>query len=70
MSLTYVIVFFLDILKLKKFSKSLALGRPPAMHLSYIDCEFPIDEEATLNDKGEIHNGCTYVIVHASRTRL
>ncbi|KAG6899831.1 hypothetical protein C0993_006425 [Termitomyces sp. T159_Od127] len=33
------------------------LGRPPAMHLSYIDCEFPIDEEATLNDKGEIQNG-------------
>ncbi|KAG5731014.1 hypothetical protein E4T56_gene15563 [Termitomyces sp. T112] len=38
-------------------SHSLALGRPPAMHLSYIDCEFPIDEEATLNDKGEIQNG-------------
>ncbi|KAG6917879.1 hypothetical protein DXG01_000649 [Tephrocybe rancida] len=38
-------------------SHSLALGRPPAMHLSYVDCEFPIDEEATLNDKGEIQNG-------------
>ncbi|KAG6888304.1 hypothetical protein C0995_009303 [Termitomyces sp. Mi166 len=38
-------------------SHSLALGRPPAMHLSYIDCEFPIDEEATLSDKGEIQNG-------------
>ncbi|KAG6890157.1 hypothetical protein C0992_002962 [Termitomyces sp. T32_za158] len=38
-------------------SHSLALGRPPAMDLSYIDCEFPTDEEATLNDKGEIQNG-------------
>ncbi|KAG6827273.1 hypothetical protein H0H92_012509 [Tricholoma furcatifolium] len=38
-------------------SHSLALGRPPAMHLSYIDCEFPIDEEATLSDKGEVQNG-------------
>ncbi|KAG6853336.1 hypothetical protein C0991_005163 [Blastosporella zonata] len=27
------------------------------MHLSYIDCEFPIDEEATLDNKGEIQNG-------------
>ncbi|KAF5372365.1 hypothetical protein D9615_009254 [Tricholomella constricta] len=38
-------------------SHSLALGRPPAMHLSYVDCEFPIDEEATLSDTGEIQNG-------------
>ncbi|KAF8074719.1 fungal-specific transcription factor domain-containing protein [Lyophyllum atratum] len=38
-------------------SHSLALGRPPAMHLSYVDCEFPIDEEATLSDTGEIQGG-------------
>ncbi|KAG5654179.1 hypothetical protein H0H81_006561 [Sphagnurus paluster] len=37
--------------------QSLALGRPPAMHLSYVDCEFPIDEEANLSDTGEIQNG-------------
>ncbi|KAF8888044.1 fungal-specific transcription factor domain-containing protein [Infundibulicybe gibba] len=38
-------------------SHSLALGRPPAIHLSYVDCEFPIDEEATLSDTGEIQSG-------------
>ncbi|KAJ8461802.1 hypothetical protein ONZ45_g18167 [Pleurotus djamor] len=38
-------------------SHSLALGRPPAIHLSYVDCEFPIDEEATLSDAQEIQYG-------------
>ncbi|KAF9460589.1 hypothetical protein BDZ94DRAFT_1299782 [Collybia nuda] len=38
-------------------SHSLALGRPPAIQLSYVDCEFPIDEEATLSDAGEVLNG-------------
>ncbi|TFK66166.1 hypothetical protein BDN72DRAFT_844719 [Pluteus cervinus] len=38
-------------------SHSLALGRPPAIHLSYVDCEFPLDEEATLSDTGEVENG-------------
>lgn len=36
----------------------LALGRPPAIHLSFVDCEFPIDEEATLSNAGEVENGC------------
>ncbi|KAL0954269.1 hypothetical protein HGRIS_005397 [Hohenbuehelia grisea] len=38
-------------------SHSLALGRPPAIHLSYVDCEFPFDEEATLNDAQEVQHG-------------
>ncbi|KDQ26286.1 hypothetical protein PLEOSDRAFT_30253, partial [Pleurotus ostreatus PC15] len=38
-------------------SHSLALGRPPAIHLSYVDCEFPIDEEATLSDAQEVQYG-------------
>ncbi|KAI4526067.1 hypothetical protein K525DRAFT_233716 [Schizophyllum commune Loenen D] len=32
---------------------SLALGRPAAIRLSYCDCEFPYDDEQTLDDKGQ-----------------
>ncbi|KAJ3921626.1 fungal-specific transcription factor domain-containing protein, partial [Lentinula edodes] len=36
-------------------SHSVALGRPPSIHLSFVDCEFPTDEEATLSDtEGEV----------------
>lgn len=38
--------------------QSLALGRPPSISLTLADCEFPTDEEATLNDKGVIQYGC------------
>ncbi|KAF6760882.1 fungal-specific transcription factor domain-containing protein [Ephemerocybe angulata] len=38
-------------------SHSLALGRPPALQLSYVDCEYPEDKEATLSDTGEIQSG-------------
>lgn len=38
-------------------SNSLALGRPPSMNLSFIDCEFPIDEEATISNDGQIEDG-------------
>ncbi|KAG7453080.1 uncharacterized protein BT62DRAFT_45886 [Guyanagaster necrorhizus] len=38
-------------------SHSLALGRPPAVHLSFVDCEFPTDEEATLSQSGDIEFG-------------
>ncbi|KAJ7750922.1 fungal-specific transcription factor domain-containing protein [Mycena maculata] len=38
-------------------SHSLALGRPPSIHLSYVDCEYPEDEECTLTDLGEIRPG-------------
>lgn len=32
---------------------SLALGRPAAIRLSYVDCEFPYDDEQTLDDSGQ-----------------
>ncbi|KAF7347397.1 hypothetical protein MVEN_01495500 [Mycena venus] len=38
-------------------SHSLALGRPPAIHLSYVDCEYPEDEESSLIDQGEVRPG-------------
>ncbi|KAF8798605.1 hypothetical protein BYT27DRAFT_7203180 [Phlegmacium glaucopus] len=38
-------------------SHSLALGRPPAIHLSYVDCEFPTDEDATLGKDSEHQTG-------------
>ncbi|KAJ7689582.1 fungal-specific transcription factor domain-containing protein [Mycena rosella] len=38
-------------------SHSLALGRPPVIHLSYVDCEYPEDEECTLTELGEIRPG-------------
>lgn len=40
-------------------SQSLALGRPPAIHLSYVDCEFPLDDDASLSSDAEHQNGCT-----------
>ncbi|KAF5365861.1 hypothetical protein D9615_010657 [Tricholomella constricta] len=38
----------------RQFRMCLALDRPPAMYLSYVDCEFPVDEEANTR---EIQNG-------------
>lgn len=38
--------------------QNLGLGRPPSIHLSYVDCEFPIDDEARLDDNGNILVGC------------
>ncbi|KDR81167.1 hypothetical protein GALMADRAFT_222679 [Galerina marginata CBS 339.88] len=38
-------------------SHSLALGRPPAIHLSYVDCEFPLDDDASLSTDAEHQNG-------------
>ncbi|KAK2467174.1 hypothetical protein APHAL10511_000723 [Amanita phalloides] len=38
-------------------SHSLALGRPPSIHFSFVDCEFPLDEEATLSNDGQIEYG-------------
>lgn len=40
--------------------QSMSLGRPPSASLSYVDCEFPEDDTATLNDKGEIEMGCEF----------
>lgn len=42
--------------------QSLALGRPPAIHFSFVDCEFPNDEEATLNNDGQIEYGCKVLL--------
>jgi len=39
-------------------TQSLALGRPPSIRLSYIDCEFPEDDEATLDENGNTLVGC------------
>ncbi|KAL0949720.1 hypothetical protein HGRIS_009759 [Hohenbuehelia grisea] len=36
---------------------SLALGRPPAIRLSYVDCEFPEDWEASLDPDGQQRMG-------------
>lgn len=48
---------------LLKLEKSLALGRPPAIHLSYVDCEFPLDEEATIDDEtGQCQDGCRFYV--------
>jgi len=41
-------------------SQSLALGRPPSIHFSYVDCEYPNDDEATLNNDGNIEYGCKF----------
>jgi hypothetical protein len=35
------------------------MGRPPAIHLSYVDCEYPEDEECSLTDVGDVRPGCT-----------
>lgn len=34
------------------YRQSFALGRPPSIRLSYVDCEFPDDDEATLDAQG------------------
>lgn len=39
--------------------QSLALGRPPSIPISYVDCEFPADDEATLDAQGNVLVGCT-----------
>ncbi|KAF8897440.1 fungal-specific transcription factor domain-containing protein [Infundibulicybe gibba] len=43
--------FFWELFSTELFY-SLALGRPPSIRLSYIDCEFPEDDDATLDDEG------------------
>ncbi|KAF8076284.1 fungal-specific transcription factor domain-containing protein [Lyophyllum atratum] len=36
---------------------SLATGRPPSIRLSYVDCEFPEDDEATIDKEGKVLKG-------------
>ncbi|KAG5644077.1 hypothetical protein DXG03_009167 [Asterophora parasitica] len=35
----------------------LGTGRPPSISLSYIDCELPVDDEATLDENGNVLKG-------------
>ncbi|KAJ7090825.1 hypothetical protein B0H15DRAFT_778919 [Mycena belliarum] len=56
LSLTVRRTLFWDVFS-ADVSHSLALGRPPAIHLSYVDCEYPEDEESTLTELGEIRPG-------------
>ena len=34
------------------------------MYLRYADCEFPTDEDATMNEKGEVVPGCKALYTH------
>ncbi|KAG6813503.1 hypothetical protein H0H92_010528 [Tricholoma furcatifolium] len=45
---------------------SLGTGRPPSIRLSYIDCEFPEDDEATLDEDGNTLKGCDYTSLFTS----
>lgn len=36
---------------------SFNLGRPPTIRTSYIDCKFPVDSEASVNENGEVQPG-------------
>ncbi|KAJ7712510.1 fungal-specific transcription factor domain-containing protein [Mycena metata] len=38
-------------------SHCLAMGRPPAIHLAYVDCEYPEDEECSLTVDGLMRPG-------------
>lgn len=40
------------------YSQSLATGRPPCILLPFVDCQFPRDEGARLNEKGKEEPGC------------
>lgn len=59
MFLMYDTVFEVLVIRLT-ISQSLALGRPTSIHFSFVDCEFPNDEEATLNNDGNIEYGCKF----------
>ncbi|KAG6918921.1 hypothetical protein DXG01_010576 [Tephrocybe rancida] len=47
---------FWELFSAELFS-SLATGRPPSIRLSYIDCEFPEDDEASIDKDGNILKG-------------
>ncbi|TDL15877.1 hypothetical protein BD410DRAFT_777607 [Rickenella mellea] len=37
--------------------QSLSTGRPPSITLPYIDCQFPLDSEAKINEQGQTEEG-------------
>jgi hypothetical protein len=43
--------------------QSLALGRPPSIRLSYVDCELPEDHEATVDKDGKTLVGCASALL-------
>lgn len=43
--------------------QSLALGRPPSIRISYVDCELPEDDEAILDENGKILVGCAFRVL-------
>lgn len=42
------------------------MGRPPATHLSYVDCEFPVDHEASLGRDSQHQPGCKFRLFPAA----
>lgn len=41
---------------------SLNLGRPPTVSPIYADCQFPVDEDAVVDDKGQVHPGRMFLL--------
>lgn len=46
---------------IKSLKQSLALGRPPSIRLSYVDTEFPDDDEAMVDAQGNTLVGCEFL---------
>ncbi len=44
----------------------MSTGRPPSITLPYIDCQFPLDDEATINEEGAEVSSCTSKTVISS----
>lgn len=36
------------------------MGRPPALRISYVDCEVPADDDAQIDEDGKPLIGCAY----------
>jgi hypothetical protein len=51
-------VYLVSWLGCSLINQSMLLGRPPSIRPSYIDCEFPEDEQATLDGNGNVQMGC------------
>ncbi|KAG6837547.1 hypothetical protein H0H93_007728 [Arthromyces matolae] len=53
----FSILFALTDLQETQIETVQATGRPPSIRLSYIDCEFPEDDEATIDEDGNVLKG-------------
>lgn len=47
--------------------QSLSTGRPPSITLPYIDCQFPIDEDAHINEQGKTEPGFGSWLLHFTK---